>query len=156
MSKQASLDRVVRRLRRIIMAHMRIEEHPVPLGGGVALSTSEVHCLQAIGENEGANVKDVGDALGVTKSAASQMVGKLAGKGFAVKRPATDNNKEILVFLTPSGWDAFAAHKDFHERHIHSLQDRLGNYSEEQVETVDQVLAEVEAVMHERMRDILR
>jgi DNA-binding MarR family transcriptional regulator len=65
------------------------------------------------------------------------MVGKLAGKGFAVKRPATDNNKEILVFLTPSGWDAFAAHKDFTSAISIPFRTALGNYSEEQVETVD-------------------
>jgi DNA-binding MarR family transcriptional regulator len=152
--KHDLVEHIVRRLRRIIDAHLRIEDLPVPVGPGVSLSTREVHCLTAIGDHEGANIKTVGDALGVTKSAASQMVTKLVARGFAVKRPANDNDKDICAFLTAEGWEAFRAHRDFHERHMDTLLHRLAGHSPEQLATVAEVLDQVEDVMHERMAEL--
>lgn len=60
--------------------------------------------------------------LSVTKSAASQMIGRLEKKEFAKKEKGADNDKEILVYLTRSGWEAFDAHKEFHERHLQPSQ----------------------------------
>ncbi len=103
---------------RIINKHSRIEELPIRTGKNVGLTAREVHCLNVIGQQEGINIKTIGDTLGVTKSAASQMVGKLEKKGFAQKEKAVNNDKEILAYLTDTGWDAFKAHKEFHERHF--------------------------------------
>ena len=82
------------------------------------------------------------------------MVGKLAGRGFAVKRAAEDNDKEVLVFLTEQGWEAFRAHRDFHERHIDTMIRCLGEYSLDQLTVTDQLLEVLEAIMHDRMREL--
>ncbi|MEF2146375.1 MAG: MarR family transcriptional regulator [Desulfovibrionaceae bacterium] len=149
-----AVNHILGRLQRIISAHARIDELPVPLKGGGALSSKEVHCLQAIGQNQGSNVKTIGDLLGVTKSAASQMSGKLADKGFIVKQAAPDNDKEILVFLTEQGWGAFQAHQNFHERHMQTLMDRLASFTPEQLRIIDLFLEAAEGIMRERMSEL--
>ena len=142
------------RLMRIINKHGRIEESPIRLGTAIGLTAKEVHVIQTIGTSEGINIKSIGETLGVTKSAASQMVSKLERKGFITKNKAPDNDKEILTFLTPDGWQAFEAHKEFHERHLHTLKERLGDFPDHQLALASAILAVVETVVDERMAEL--
>lgn len=142
------------RLMRIINKHLRIEEQPIPISDEVKLTAGEIHCLQAIGINEGSNLKSISKVLGVTKSAISQMVGKLEKRGFVRKDRSPDNNKELLAFLTDSGWDAFRIHQEFHERHMHNLLERLDEFSDPQLATTSAILAVIEIVVDERMGEI--
>ncbi|MFW5501475.1 MULTISPECIES: MarR family winged helix-turn-helix transcriptional regulator [unclassified Maridesulfovibrio] len=154
-SKEETIKHMTGRLMRIINKHLRIEGQPIPIGDGVELSPGEIHCLQAIGLNEGSNLKSVAHVLGVTKSAISQMVGKLEKRGFVRKERAPDNNKELLAFLTETGWAAFRKHQDFHERHMHNLMDRLDEFSDPQLAATTAILAVIETVVDERMEEIL-
>lgn len=152
--KEESIQHMLGRLLRIINKHSRIEGLPVLLEGGCKLTAKEAHCLQAIGLNEGSNVKELGDSLGVTKSAMSQMVTKLENRGLAIKRDAPDNDKEILVYLTGVGWEAFAIHREFHERHLKSLLVRLEEFPDEQIATVSLVLSVIETIVDDRMAEL--
>ncbi|WP_245577010.1 MarR family transcriptional regulator [Maridesulfovibrio zosterae] len=139
---------------RIINKHLRIEAQPIPISEGVELPAGEVHCLQAIGLNEGANLKSIATVMGVSKSAVSQMVGKLEKKEFVRKDSSPDNNKELLVFLTGTGWEVFNMHQEFHERHMHNLLGRLDEFSDPQIASASAILAIVETVVDERIAEI--
>ncbi|WP_147820715.1 MarR family winged helix-turn-helix transcriptional regulator [Salidesulfovibrio onnuriiensis] len=151
---QESIQHLTGRLMRIINKHCRIEELPIRMGKNSGLTAKEVHCIQAIGNSEGINIKSIGDTLGVTKSAASQMVGKLEKKGFARKEKAADNDKEILAFLTEPGWEAYKAHQEFHERHLNTLKARLRDFPDTQLALASAILAVVETVVDERMSEL--
>jgi DNA-binding MarR family transcriptional regulator len=153
-AKEETIRHMNSRLMRIINKHVQTESIPISVGDNVRLSPGEIRFIQTIGENEGANVMTLGKRMGITKSAVSQMVGKLGKKGFVVKRPAADNNKETLVFLTPTGNQAYAVHKEFHERHLHNLIDRLGEFSDTQIATAAMILSAVETVVDERMAEV--
>jgi DNA-binding MarR family transcriptional regulator len=79
-SKEETIRYMTRRIRRIINKHIRIEKLPVSVGGNIVLSPGEVHSIQQIGDNKGVNINALGNIMGVTRSAASQMVGKLKKK----------------------------------------------------------------------------
>lgn len=153
-ASEETIQHLTSRLMRIINKHCRIEELPIRIGKNSGLTAKEVHCIQAIGRNEGINIKTIGDALGVTKSAASQMVGKLEKKGFTRKEKAVDNDKEILTFLTEAGWEAYEAHQEFHERHLRTLVKRLEEFPDTQIAMTAAILAEVETVVDERMAEL--
>lgn len=153
-NKEETLQHMTGRLMRIINKHKRIEELPVSISESVELTPREVHCLQAIGQNEGENLKTIATILGVTKSAISQMVGKLEKRGFVRKDQAPDNNKELLAFLTESGWEAFRIHQDFHERHMRNLVGKLDEFSDPQIATASAILAVIETVVDERMAEL--
>lgn len=153
-SKKESIMALTGRLLRIINKHSRIEELPIKTGKNTGLTAKEVHCLTAIGQQKGINIKGIGDMLGVTKSAASQMVAKLEKKGFARKDKALDNDKEILTFLTDAGWEAFEAHKEFHERHLATLVEKLEDFPETQLTIAVAILAVVETTVDERMKEL--
>ncbi|KAF1077083.1 MarR family winged helix-turn-helix transcriptional regulator [Halodesulfovibrio sp. MK-HDV] len=153
-NKEETIKYMTGRLIRIINKHLRIEEQPIPISEGVELTSSEVHCLQAIGLNEGTNLKSIASVMGVSKSAVSQMVSKLEKKKLVRKDRALDNNKEFLAFLTDSGWEAFNIHQEFHERHMHNLLGRLDEFSDPQIASASAILAVVETVVDERMSEI--
>ena len=153
-AKEETIRHMTGRLARIVNKHVRIESIPVPVSDGIRLSPGEIRFIQTIGDNEGTNVMTLGKRMGITKSAVSQMVGKLEKKGFALKRPAADNNKEILVFLTQAGKDAYTVHKEFHERHQRNLIDRLEEFSDTQIATAAMILSVVETVADERMTEL--
>lgn len=146
--------RLIGRLRGIIEAHVRIDDAALPLAGGGELSPREVRCLRAVGRAEGANVKAVGARLGVTRSAASQMVAKLAARGLAAKGRAEGNDKEVLVSLTAPGREALRAHEAFHERHMDALRERLAAFSPEERRAVERFLSVAEETMRLRMREM--
>lgn len=152
--KQEAVTHMTSRLLRIINKHSRIEELPIRIDQNIELTAREIHTLQAAGEFPGSNIKSLAERLGVTKSAASQMIGKLESKGFLRKEKAPNNDKETLVFLTERGQEAFAIHKEFHERHMHTLFERLDAFSDPQLATTAAILAEVESVVDERMAEI--
>jgi DNA-binding MarR family transcriptional regulator len=152
-AKEETIRHMSSRLMRIINKHVRIESIPIPVND-VRLSPGEIRFIQTIGDNEGTNVMTLGTRMGITKSAVSQMVGKLERKGFAAKRPAADNNKEILVFLTPAGKEAYAAHKQHNERHLHNLIERLEEFSDTQIATTAMILSVVESLADERMTEV--
>lgn len=153
-SKAESIRMLTSRLMRIINKHSRIEELPIRTGKNTGLTAKEIHCLNAIGQKKGINIKTIGDVLGVTKSAASQMVGKLVKKGFVKKEKALDNDKEILTYLTAEGWDAFNAHKEFHERHLETLVKQLDEFPDTQLAVTAAILAAVETVVDNRIAEL--
>ncbi len=152
--KKEAIESFTARLLRIINKHARIEDLPIRTGQNIGLTAKEIHCLNAIGQQEGINIKGIGDTLGVTKSAASQMVGKLEKKGFAKKEKALDNDKEILTYLTDTGWEAFDAHKKFHERHLKTLVKQLGEFPDTQLAVAASILAVVESVVDKRIAEL--
>ncbi|MEU3946863.1 MarR family winged helix-turn-helix transcriptional regulator [Streptomyces sp. NPDC029526] len=53
---------------------------------------------------DGATVTDLAVHLGVTKQAASQLVGELVRSGYAERRPHPADARARLVVLTDAGW----------------------------------------------------
>ncbi|MBI9113127.1 MarR family winged helix-turn-helix transcriptional regulator [Maridesulfovibrio ferrireducens] len=153
-TKEETVRHMTRRLKRIINKHMRIEKLPIPVGETLLLSPSEVHSIQTIGNNKGININTLGQLMGITRSAASQMVGKLMKKGLIEKRSATNNKKETLAFLTDSGWEAFKIHEEFHERHLNDLLNQLDEFSDTQIATTSTILSVIEDIMNKRMAEL--
>lgn len=138
-------------LLRIMATHARIEELPVRFDQGVELTPREIHTIQMIGEHGGTNVTDLAARAGVTKSAASQMVGKLVERGFLEKAYADHSNKELRLSLTPLGQRAFSAHERIHGQHLAEVGQRLSCFSLPQIATTSVVLEVIEGVVRERL-----
>nr|WP_321260713.1 MarR family transcriptional regulator [uncultured Pseudodesulfovibrio sp.] len=153
-TKEETIVHISGRLKRIIRQHMRIEKLPIHIGESCVLRPGEVHFVQAIGRNPGINIHELGGVMGVTRSASSQMVGKLVKKGFAEKRSTPENRKEARVYLTSAGEEAFSVHEDIHERHFKELLHRLDEFSDTQIATAAAVLSVFEGIMDERMEEL--
>lgn len=141
-------------LMRISNIHARIEDHLIRFDEGVEMTPKEIHTIQAIGKHEQMNVTGVAAYFRVTKAAASQMVARLADKGFVRKEYVPHSNKELQLSLTELGWRAFHAHERLHEEHLADLVDRLGSFTLPQVATALTLLEVIENVLEDRMAKI--
>ncbi|BBO78563.1 MarR family transcriptional regulator [Desulfosarcina widdelii] len=146
------IDSISRQLLRIINKQGRIEKIPVRLTAGFELTPTEGHTIQAIGDYGPLNVTDLGAHFGVTKSAASQIVGKLSKKGFIKKAFSEHNSKELRLQLTPTGKKAFEAIKKYRGQHFNDIIKRLGSFSLPQIATASVLLDVIEDVMNERLK----
>ncbi len=137
--------------RRVAKMYARIEDLPIPVEEGLEVTTREAHMIQAVGEHKQMSVTQAAAHFGVTKSAASQMVAKLAKKGFLLKKQAAHSNKEFELSLTLLGEKAFQAHEQLHGKDMAGLVERMSTFSLSQVATLSVLLEAFEAVMHQRL-----
>jgi DNA-binding MarR family transcriptional regulator len=94
-----------------------IQETGTPWCYGVdfPLYHAEVHLLETIKSQEGANVGELARHLGMTSGAISQVTKKLLNKGLieAYKKPG--NRKEVFSRLTALGEQICEGHQKHHE-----------------------------------------
>lgn len=137
---------------RIMNKHSFLEELPVHFSADVVLTPREIHSVQAIGEHERINVKEFGAYFGITKSAASQMIARLSAKGLVKKENRDGNNKDLFLSLTESGWKAFNAHEDFHDKHMADLTRHLSSkFTDAEMSKASELLAIIENVLDKRI-----
>lgn len=150
-TKKDLIKTTIRQLLRITSKYSRIEKLPIHVNGDVEITTREVHTIQAIGEKNHMSVTDVASHFGVTKSAASQIVGRLTKKGFLKKAQSPHSNKELQLSLTELGWLAFRAHERFHGEDMNTLINRLDAYPMQQIAILSVLLDAIGAIMDERL-----
>lgn len=150
-TKEDLIKAAIRQLLRIANKYARVEKLPIHVDDGVEITTREVHTIQAIGERKQVSVTDVATHFGVTKSAASQIIGRLEKRSFVKKQQLPDNNKELDLTLTDLGWKAFQAHERFHGKDMASLINLLEAYPLQQIATLSVLLEAIGLVMDERL-----
>jgi len=94
-----------------------LEKMPRDFGtGGDKLFPSEIHVVQAIGENPGMNMTGLAAVLGISKPAITQIIGKVMKKELVERCRGRENQKEVLLSLTKRGQIAFREHRNYHAR----------------------------------------
>jgi len=108
------------------------------------LYVAEMHTLHAIGKTPDNNIGIIADLTGVTHSAASQIITKLAKRGLVEKVRGVRNDKEILLKLTPRGLIAYHNHEKIHAEKCDGLFKQIGPLSLEERATLERVFSSIE------------
>lgn len=140
-------------LQQLVHKLSRIENLPIRVDEGVEISTREAHTIQVIGENAPLCVQNIASRFGVSKSAASQMVSKLAHKGFIDKRPSAHSNKELQLSLTSLGRLAFQAHEQAHGSDMNRISKIMESFSSAELATLSKFLKAFEDIADERLNN---
>jgi len=77
--------------------------------------SSEVHCIEFIGENVDSNVTKLAESFYVTRGAISKLAKKLIKKGIIESYQKPDNKKEIYFRLTEQGKVINKVHEGLHK-----------------------------------------
>lgn len=141
------------KIHRLLNKFQRLEATSIRFESGKTITHRELHVIQAIGEADRINVTQIGDHFGVTKSAASQVISRLAQKGLVTKEQAAHSGKEFQLSLTESGREAYKLHKNYHAKNMTEIAGRLDSFSTGQIAAASSVLAVIEGVMDERLDD---
>lgn len=67
------------------------------------LSPVQLRALTVLSQQEGANLVQLADGMGVTVSTASRLVDRLVAAGLADRRPSPFTRREISLSLSPDG-----------------------------------------------------
>ncbi len=77
-------------------------------------TSSEVHCIEFIGNNVDPNVTRLAQAFFMTRGAISKMTKKLVAKGLIESYQGADNLKEVYFRLTRQGKAVYKLHDQLH------------------------------------------
>lgn len=130
-----------------------LEKIPADYGVDTLLHPSEIHLLQAVGDNPGSNLSTIATTLGITRGAASQKVTQMVRKGFVRKVRGEVNEKEIFLFLTKAGSVAYSAHEVKHTEVYAQIARRTGDLSPEEIKILSRFFSAAEAVFDERITE---
>ena len=149
------------KLRNLYQVWMRImnklnESEKLPRNYGIEelITPSDIHVLQAVGDNPENNVRTIADILGVTPGAASQQLSKLSKRGLVTKVRGIKNEKEVYLMLTPKGDIAYRAHEKVHEMVYLRIIERIGPLSPDEMNTLKNILHAIESVYDERLDEV--
>ena len=88
------------------------------------LTTSELHIIEAIGENE-VTMNELSAKLGITMGTASVAVNKLTDKQFLERSRSDIDRRKVFVKLTSKGKVALNYHGDFHSNILEKITDDI-------------------------------
>jgi DNA-binding MarR family transcriptional regulator len=153
MSEKRDYNNLIESFFRIVNKFSQFEKKPRDFGIGITVYPSEIHTIEIIGKNAGLNVTELARLLGITKGAVSQIVQKLVRKGLVERCKDVDNDKEVLLQLTPAGQNAFQGHEKHHARIDLFLYRKLNDMSGEQIVFLEDIFQTIEGYLDLALND---
>lgn len=113
-------------LGRLILEIRRLERNPRHYGGVGPLTPTEIHTIDAIGREDGILMSELAAKLGITKGAATQIIGRLEAKALVRRTPHPGDSRSVIVSLEEQGKVAHRAHEELHRSFYNQLRSELG------------------------------
>jgi DNA-binding MarR family transcriptional regulator len=129
---------------RITKKFNELEKFSIDMGDGERIYPSELHILDAIGNDYGNSVTELSKKFGITKGAVSQVVNKLYEKGYLKKERKEGYAKEIKLSPSEKGWEAFKILDEMHKKMEDEFFRYLGNVESEKVGSFIEIMLKIE------------
>ncbi|MFH1512135.1 MAG: MarR family transcriptional regulator [Bacillota bacterium] len=116
--------------RLLVMAYRKInklEESILHSVSGTDLSISEMHLLEAVGDQKDAGIPlyELAQRMELSPPTVTVAINKLSKKGFVLKSKSEKDKRSVIVQLTRMGRKMNAAHRYFHEQMVHDIDKLL-------------------------------
>lgn len=129
----------------------RLEKMPRRFGTNETVSSTELHLIELIGENEGCSVTELAGLKGITKGAVSQNLKRLEAKGFVHKTESPENLSRCRVLLTDKGNTAFEAHQHWHRTMDGGFKEYMIHLDPQQIEFIESFMNRVAGFLRQRI-----
>lgn len=136
METNKSFEKLMEDFVQIVNKYNDLNSIPYNYGTGILLHPSEIHALNAIQSENKPNITDLSTKLGVTKSAASQVVQKLVQKELVEKFKASGNAKDVLIRLTEPGIMALQGFQQIRGDIFRELLNEFNSLNQSQIDLV--------------------
>ncbi|TYR81323.1 MarR family transcriptional regulator [Priestia megaterium] len=113
------------RIGRLIFQLQRLERNPRTFGEAGTLTPSEIHAVDAIGEDGNVLMSQLAERLEVTKGAITQVINRLEKKGIVCRTAHPEDSRAVLISLTERGKVAYQAHMELHQQFYQQLREQL-------------------------------
>jgi MarR family transcriptional regulator, organic hydroperoxide resistance regulator len=89
--------------------HRLVKATDAAFGDALGITTAQLGVLFVLDKSPGARLKEVGEALGVNKSAVTALVDRMEGAGLVRRQPADEDGRAVRLFATGAGIGKAAA-----------------------------------------------
>ena len=137
MDDSAVINQILVRLFRRINT---LEEKTICTGRFAHLTISELHVIEAIGEEGSRNMTSVARALDITTGTLTISVNSLVRKGLATRVRSEEDRRVVLVSLTELGREANRRHNEFHREMTEAI---LSGLSPEEIGVLSESLVKL-------------
>jgi DNA-binding MarR family transcriptional regulator len=144
MDNKPSFNNLMEHFIKIVNKYNALSGIAYDYGTGVPLFPSELHALRAVRESENQNVTGLAVSLGITKSAASQVIQKLERKALIDKYKFPRNDKEVLVRLTDKGSQALHGFENMRNDIFHQLLSEFESLDRNEIELIEHLFRRME------------
>lgn len=114
------------------------------------LTTTELHVIEAIGENS-LTMNELSDKLGITMGTASVAINKLSDKYFIERNRSNDDRRKVFVQLSKKGLLAYKYHGNFHSNILEKV---TSDVPKEKLETFMEVFQTIIDNLNKVKKDI--
>lgn len=114
----------------------KLELQMLRVSKSINLSMSELRLLQAVaahGEDEGANISELSEALEISLPSVTAAVNKLVTKGYVHKEKSPGDGRVVRVVLTREGRRAERVQRYYHRRMVRELATELSDAEREAI-----------------------
>ena len=129
---------------KLVNRYNEIESQPFFYGTDTLLYTSEVHTIEAIGNNPDVNITQLAKLQGITKGAISKRIQKLIQKDLVTKSFAPQSENEVVLNLTNKGIKAFKGHEAYSQKFNNEISKLCEIFSKNTLEELELVGNEIE------------
>ena len=137
---------------RITKKFNELQKLSTDMGNGEKLYPSELHVIDAIGNNYGNNVTELSKKFKITKGAVSQVVNKLFKKEYLKKERKKGYAKEVVLSLTEKGWNAFKIQEDMYKKMEEEFFKYLGTLESEKIDSFNEIMGKIEEAIDTFLR----
>jgi DNA-binding MarR family transcriptional regulator len=138
---------------RLVKLANKLEKTPRRFGTDDALTATEIHLVELIGDNhERLSVTDLSILLDITKGAVSQNLKRLEKKGVISKDEDPENLSRLIVKLTSKGKIAYFAHRHWHESMDGGFKDYFMALDQDRIDFLKEFMGKVELFIKQAMK----
>ncbi len=100
---------------------LKLEHKAIESFAGSSLTMSEMHILEAIGNNTDAQMSDIAKKLRITLPTLTVSVQRLEEKGYITRQRHDVDRRKVTAGLTDKGKQAYEYHAQYHARMMDAL-----------------------------------
>jgi DNA-binding MarR family transcriptional regulator len=104
---------------------LKVEHKAIESFAGNTLTMSEMHIMEAIGNNPDQKMSEIARQLKITLPTLTVSVQRLEEKGYITRNRFGADRRKVAVSLTERGRRAYDDHAAFHEKMVDSLFEGL-------------------------------
>jgi DNA-binding MarR family transcriptional regulator len=83
--------------------HRLLKHADVTFGDALGISMTQLGALFILEKNPGASAKQVGETLGINKSAITMLIDRMEHAGLVGREPSDHDRRAVRLFATPAG-----------------------------------------------------
>ncbi|MCR0348543.1 MarR family transcriptional regulator [[Clostridium] innocuum] len=129
---------------------------PITFQGNITTNSAGLFFMDAIASHKGIKMSEIGEVLGITKGAVSQMAAKLEKKHLIRKIKSKTNAKDIYLELTPQGEQVNLEQCVLRKKMYEGISEIISDYSEHDTEIIRVFLNQAGLYLEQYRKELAR